>query len=125
MVSVITNQKKLLIFFNNHFASVGREYAKAIKASKKNIRDYITKIGRNSRSLYFSPITIKEVIDLIVKLPNKKSSGFDQIDNILLKELKMELASPLCVLFNRSLAEGIFPNSMKIAEVVPLYKSKE
>ena len=82
-------------------------------------------ITENTKSLYYVPITCKELSDLINKLPNKKSSGYDQIDNVLLKEISAELLQPMCLLFNRSLAEGIFPKGMKIAEVAPLYKNKE
>ena len=32
---------------------------------------------------------------------------------------------PLSIVFNKSMTEGIFPDSMKLADMVPLYKSKE
>ena len=55
---------------------------------------------------------------------NLTSSGFDQLNNKLLKELRHELATPLCTIFNLSLNTGCFPTKMKYAEIVPLYKSK-
>ena len=57
-------------------------------------------------------------------MPNKTSSGFDQLNNKLLKELRYEIATPLCIIFNLSLNTGCFPTKMKYAEIVPLYKSK-
>ena len=71
------------------------------------------------------PTNELEVLRLIDALLCKKSSGFDNIDNTLLKELKYKLSTPLTILFNRSMNEGIFPNNMKLADVVTLYKSKE
>ena len=62
---------------------------------------------------------------LISKLPNKKSSGYDNIDNILLKSIKDVVSEKLASLFNLSMSTGVFPEMMKLAEVVPLYKSKE
>ena len=62
---------------------------------------------------------------LISKLPNKKSSGYDNIDNILLKSIKDVVSEKLASLFNLSMSSGVFPEMMKLAEVVPLYKSKE
>ena len=65
-----------------------------------------------------------EIAKLIDKLPNKKSSGYDNIDNVLLKAIKEELVTPLSMIFNESISQGIFNTSMKLAEVVPLFKSK-
>ena len=35
------------------------------------------------------------------------------------------ISLPLCRIFNQSISEGRFPDLMKLAKVVPLYKSKE
>ena len=59
---------------------------------------------------------------IISNLKNKFSSGYDDISNFLLKKLVDSIKVPLCHLFNKSLSDGIFPDLMKIAEVVPLYK---
>ena len=82
-------------------------------------------ISRNTKSMFWTPATETEIKEIVLNLPNKKSSGFEKLDNILLKELCPELVPSLCILFNRSLQEGIFPDCMKLAEVVPLYKGKD
>ena len=38
--------------------------------------------------------------------------------------IKLEIAKPLEIVFNQSLKSGVFPDKMKGAEIVPLYKSK-
>ena len=43
----------------------------------------------------------------------------------MLKSLNEVVSLPLCRIFNQSILEGKFPESMKIAEVIPLYKGKE
>ena len=111
--------------FNNHFSSVGKNYANAIKKSNQDIALYLSKLSINSKSVYFHPTTKHEIHDLIMKLPNKKSSGYDQLNNILIKNIVTELEDAICILFNRSLRCGVFPSSMKLAEVVSLYKNKE
>ena len=50
----------------------------------------------------------QEIIRIIEKLPNKKSSGFDNLNNIILKNLKEEIATPLEKIFNLSIQTGIF-----------------
>ena len=43
----------------------------------------------------------------------------------MLKALHTSITYPLCHIFNASLSEGTFPDRMKIAEVIPLYKGKD
>ena len=58
------------------------------------------------------------------RLPNKRSSGHDGINNIILKEIGEYICIPMTYLFNESMTTGVFPDVMKIAEVAPLNKSK-
>ena len=85
----------------------------------------LSNIPSSNASLFLVPTTPTEVLNLIAELPNKKSAGYNKINNILLKNLKLELAEPLSIVFNKSMNKGIFPDAMKLADTVPLYKSKE
>ena len=66
-----------------------------------------------------------EIKQLITKLPNKTSCGHDRISNKLLKSLGSSLAYPLAIIFNQSISEGNYPDQMKLAEVIPLFKGKD
>ena len=81
-------------------------------------------LQKNSESLFFAPSTIDEIQKLITELLSKHSSGPDNISNVLLKELAPILSEPLSIIVNQSMQTGIFPDIMKLAEVVPLYKGK-
>ena len=107
------------------FSTIGSKYAKKIPASHTKIDDYLKVITKNDKSIFLNPTNCVEVTMLISKLPNKKSSGYDNIDNILLKSIKDVVSEKLASLFNLSTSTGVFPEMMKLAEVVPLYKSKE
>ena len=109
----------------DYFSSVGKNYANKIQKSKKDINSYLSKIRQNCNSMTFTQVNRTELLKLFKELPNKSSHGHDNLDNILLKEISEGIVDPLVILFNRSLDEGYFPNQMKIAEVVPLFKSKE
>ena len=74
--------------------------------------------------VYIRPTDPNEVSNLIKSLVGKPSSGHDNVSNKLLKELHDSVLEPLCIIFNKSLSSGIFPDQMKIAEVVPLHKSR-
>ena len=109
--------------FANYFSKIGKSYADKIPASNKSIDWYLEKIPRNSRSVFLKPCNETEIKNIINKLPNKKSSGFDGVSNVLLKSISSCLLQPLVIIFNNSLATGEFPTLMKHAEVVPLFKS--
>ena len=110
--------------FCEFFSSIGETYAKKIDSTGVDIDNYIGEIPPNPSSLFFSPTTNNEIRELISKLPMKTSSGYDNISNVLLKKLKESVTAPLSIIFNKSLVEGIFPERMKMADVVPLFKSQ-
>ena len=109
--------------FADHFASVGKNYANKIAKPIKTEKSFLNKIKDNPSSIFFYPTTERELELLIDELPNKTSTGHDNISNKLLKALKQGLTNPLCIIFNKSLEEGYFPSEMKKADVIPLYKS--
>ena len=109
----------------NTFSTIGHKYANKITKSSNNFEFYLGKSQRNSKTLYMFPTDVFEIRKILTNLPNKKSSGWDGISNITLKYLTEVLEGPLCVAINKSMKEGKFPNILKSAIVVPLYKSKE
>ena len=110
--------------FARYFSNIGKEYATRMSKSKKGLNYYLNKIPSCEVSIFLHPVTEMEVHKLINKLEPKKSSGYDNINNVLLKELKEIVSKPLTIIFNNSLVEGIFPDKMKKAKVIPLHKGK-
>ena len=121
----ITEGNGIADHLNNHFASVGKNFANNIPASIKEINAYSHAIPMQSKSLFMYPTNVNEISQLIQKLQNKKSSGYDNINNILLKRISDGILLPLTEIMNKSLKEGIFPEKMKHVDVCPLYKSKD
>ena len=111
--------------FAKHFSSVGSRYANKITNPNTTFTQYIRNIPNNPTSMFMSPTSKIEIERMIEKLPNKKSKGHDDISNLLLKRIKSSISHPLETIFNKSLQEGSFPEIMKHADVIPLYKSKE
>ena len=72
-----------------------------------------------------APCTETEVSQMMRNLPMKTSSGHDNISNVLLKSIGEYLVVPLTKIFNDSISMEIFPDIMKLANVVLLYKAKE
>ena len=119
-----TNPKEIANAFGRFYSQLGTNLAKKITDGNHNIDEYVSKIPGQLQSLVLHPTSTSEIEKLIDDLPNKQSCGNDEISNVMLKALKTSLAFPLCHIFNQSLSEGIFPDRMKEAEVIPLYKGK-
>ena len=119
---VITGPKLIANEMAKYFANVGKKYTENIAQPNRNIDQYLSKISNCNKSLFIHPTTRVEILSIINKLPNKKSSGPDGLSNCMLKDLKEVLITPLEIHFNQSMAEGIFPDQMKQANVVPLHK---
>ena len=64
-----------------------------------------------------------EIFNTINSLNVKKSSGFDHIPPFFVKLAGPLISEPFSVLVNHSITLGIFPEVLKVAKVVPVYKS--
>ena len=117
--------KKISNRFAKYFAGVGKCFAERIPKPTKSIASYLKLLQSNKASLFLTPTCEYELIRIVTALPAKASSGHDNISNILLKEIINPLAHVLVEVFNKSMTTGEFPNIMKLAEVVSLYKNKE
>ena len=51
-----------------------------------------------------------------------KAIGPNSIPVIILKEIKKEISEPLSTIINLSFDTGDFPNCLKLAKVIPVYK---
>ena len=106
------------------FANIGEKYSNKIPTNTYKTNEYINKIPIHDQSMFLLPATQLEIKNLILSLPNKSSSGYDNISNILLKKLLHCLLEPLEIIFNKSLYEGTFPDKIKLEDITPLHKSK-
>ena len=77
---------------------------------------------RVTNTIFLEPVTIEEVKNIVMSLKNG-AAGYDDIPANILKSCIQFLSEPLEYLCSRSLIEGIFPRELKLANVVPLFKS--
>ena len=122
---VIRGPQKIANEFCNFFSNVGKNYANKVAQSTKELKAYLQAITRSKKSMFLEPVTTQEIDIIIRELKGKMSSGYDNISNKLLKELRPCLLVPLTIIFNKSLTTGIFPDNMKLSDVTPLHKSKD
>ena len=75
------------------------------------------------QSIFLRPVTDDEVLKHISTLKNKKSVGTDCIEAAVLKKASQIVGPYLKIAFNKCMYEGVFPQSMKIAKVIPIFKA--
>ena len=115
-----TDSKKIAKHFNKYFGTIAKNIDKKTPKSKKKFSDYLK--NQNVTSFLLSPVTEKEISNLIVSLNARKATGPNSIPNFILKEFKEELKVPLTIITNMSFVTGQFPQKAKEAYIIPVYK---
>jgi hypothetical protein len=74
-----------------------------------------------SRLNQLAEISLEDT-ETLIQQSSDKSCGLDPAPTWLVKEFAGNLAPFICSLFNKSLSQGIFPQSFKVAEITPILK---
>ena len=109
--------------FCKYFSSVGNTFASAIPPPMQKFNYYLPNQKSMTQSIYFSPNDPTEILNTINSLKAKQSTGPDNISSYLIKKKKTPLSSPISLLINKSLEDGVVPDVFKTAKVIPIYKS--
>ena len=115
----LTDPSKISEAFNNFFVNVAPELEKNLPPTEKNPLDYLS--PRNPASMRVPHATLNDIISIIRSLKSKKCNVND-FSPLILKKNAHHIAGPLTKLFNQSIQSGKFPDILKCANVIPLYK---
>ena len=104
---------------NRYFVSVAEDLNRNLPPTSDSVSIHLG--NRLSNSFYFYPVCENEVLKIIhqMKCSNNPS---DIIPIKILKECSTILAGTIAELVNFSMSSGVFPNSLKVARVTPLFK---
>ena len=108
---------------NKHFVTISRLINKTPfhEENFKRLKDYAdSKLQNTEFNIAF--ITTSDVDKFIDKLDSHKSTGSDGIGPNILKTCKEHLIVPLTSIINTCIYQGIFPDKLKIANVIPIHK---
>jgi hypothetical protein len=121
--SIISDPKQIANKFNNFFINIGPDLAKKITPVSENFGKFLP--PKNTNSIFLKPTDNLEIKEIILGLKNSYSKGHDNISVNTIKNCYDQLAEPLCMIFNRSLQDGIVPDDLKTAKIIPVYKSDD
>ena len=113
--------KEIADFLNNYFANIAEEITSNITSTENPLK----LISQNNHTFYLFPTDLNEIKTIIKTLRNPNSSGVDEISLKLITNCPNSVLNCIVDLVNESFAKGIFPENLKTAIVIPLYKGGE
>ena len=116
----VTENLEISEMLNQHFCSIGNKLAARIPKSIKSFKHFMKSPLTNS--MFFDKLDQKDVLSIIETLNSNKSPGLDGIGNNVLKISAEAIIGPLTHILNNSITKGIFPECLKTAKVIPLFK---
>ena len=120
--SVTTDKTIICEKINDFFIGVGPTLANKIPQQSRTPSSYL---GNSLINLVFLvPVSIEEITSMIQGLKNS-APGHDDITADALRLCLPSITSPLVYILNLSLTQGVFPDELKIANVIPLYKADD
>ena len=123
--SKITDQQTILEKFNEFFSTIGENLVNDLNSRDDNnaYKQFIR--NKIKSSIFLEPPRVNEVMIVINSLNFHKSHGHDDtsIPPFLLQVASSILAPVLCYFIDNAFQFGIFPQSFKIAKIIPIYKA--
>ena len=107
--------------FCEYFTNIGPDLAKSIPASDKSHRSFLD--GSFINSFFLQLATEQEVREICTSFRSGTAPGYDCISMNVVKGSFDLICTPLTYIINLSLNSGVVPQEMKIARVIPLFKS--
>ena len=117
----VSDHSQIAREFNKYFVNIGPSLANSITPPPgKSYQEYL--LDPCETPLHFITATKSEIRQIIDSLKTKTSCGFDGISNKLLKFIIDEIIEVMTLIINQMFSTGIFPDKLKIAKIVPIFK---
>ena len=118
------NKTYIINGFNDFFVNVGPNLARNIGVPNGNISVFDYLQGTNSSTMFLARVEENEVTN-IVKSCKNKSTGYDNVDMVIVKKVISNFVVPFTHICNKSFSSGVLSSKMKVAKVIPVYKADE
>ena len=120
--ALITDESKVAEAFNEYFTSIAQNLQEKIP-EYGNFEEFVQGISPND-SFFFKAVTKSEMLKVLTSLNFSKSNGDFSIPKQIFSLIPEKLAGILTSLINQAFETGVFPTSLKIVKVVPIFKNK-
>ena len=116
---IITKNAEIADALNSFFCNIGQDLSKNHSSDYKEYSKYLG--PRLNIDIELKPTSNIEIFDIIGTLKNKRS-GIDEVHPILLKRCRILISNRLKHIFNLSIEQKSYPDTLKIAKCIPLFK---
>ena len=120
---LISDEKSIIEEMNLYFTNIGQNLAPKSNRNFDSFSNFFQ--TTHDHEFHFKDVTENEVLKVINKLQSKETKDVDGISSKILKKISNALHKPITTIINQSLHTGIFPNKLKIAKVLPIYKGND
>jgi hypothetical protein len=123
-VQILTNTQEIVDEFTSHFERIIKSNDVDADTNYNACGDDVYGFPGYSvrESLFFVPTHEAEIKSIISHLKPKKSMGIDNISSYVIKEVSDTITKVFTYIANLSLQTGIFPQQLKTAIVIPIFK---
>ncbi|PIK33763.1 Notchless protein [Apostichopus japonicus] len=117
--ATITDDIGIANAFNDYFSTIGNKLGHDIVNGSDPMQ--FMQPG-TPNTIFLSPITSEEIYKEIHSLKDGKSPGIDGISTKIWKSISHVIVPILCHIFNLVLTSGTYPDALKVAKVIPIFK---
>jgi len=117
-----TDPSKIAEGFNGYFSSIADKLQQNIFSGNNNFSKYLNR--PLDYNFLFKSADPDEIIFIINSIESGKATGPYSIPTEILKLVKFNICFPLKEIINMSFATGVYPDLLKIAKVIPIFKNK-
>ena len=116
---IVKDPSKIAKIMNDYYGKMGKDMSDKITGRSKN---FIQLPPSNVNSIFLN-LTNEMEVKKIIENMKIKNGGIDKINAKTLQAISEHIADPLAHIINKCIEMSIWPDALKVAEVVPIYKS--
>ena len=136
--SIVSEPSKVGNLLNDFFINVAENLSEPLDLAKlsipelshhfsshQSIRFIRSSIGNIQNGFTFKKVSPEIVAKKCLSLKQNKAPGYDKVSSRFIKLVSNEICFSLTNIINHSLESSIFPQSLKMAVVTPVYKKND
>lgn len=117
--NTVVNEQEIVEIFSDQFnfeSTSGSSVVGRVNSLRTSNIEVINK------DMSWTPITPFEIQKILRTMERKKSSGYDEMPITVIQDNVDILAESLSKFYNECYNQGVFPEQLKIAKIIPIYK---
>ena len=129
--NVVKAHLNLANIFNTYFTAVtdkmnvNNSVNRNVSFNDSNPLKYLHQVFTSHfPSIKLTPVSTKEIREIINSLKWENSHGYDEIPIKILKTSLPYIESPLTYICNKMLSTGIYPTGLKFSQINPIFKKR-